>query len=219
MIQLKHHSLLPYIASTFKNQKGSFYHRYFSDAAKNNIIFSQDFLRDSKYSTENLIEKMWNMSNTENARDAVPFIDRKMQLPEEFLYMTDRFSMAYSMEARVPFLDHNLAELMYSIPHNMRTRAGDAKYLLKEAASEYLPDFLFSIPKRGFSLPLRFWTRSALKEQIIECLSPRKLSEQGIFSKDVWYKIVKPHLDEKTDYTYQVWTLFMFQKWYENFKE
>jgi len=161
-----------------------------------------------------MIEDFWRNSGSKNYRDSTAYVDFNLQLPEEFLMMTDRFSMAHSVEARVPFLDHDLVELVYQIPWNMRTKADDPKYLLREIVSDLLPDNLIKAPKKGFVLPLKHWTRGKLKPLIKELLNESFLKNQNIFTKDVWKTIVLPHLNSKKDYTHQVWTLFMFQKWY-----
>ena len=121
------------------------------------------------------------------------------------------------MEARVPFLDHELVELVFTVPPEIRTRKSDPKYLLREIVRDLLPHELINAPKRGFILPLPLWTRNELKTRIKEMLSPDTLKAQGLLATSVWKKIVKPHLEGRRDYTQQVWTLFMFQMWYNSF--
>lgn len=197
-----------------KHPFGHFYHRYSTDVFKDMVIFdNKPFEKHEK--TEELIEKYWIKSKTHNPRNAVSFIDFNLQLPEEFLMVTDRFSMAHSVEARVPFLDHELVELVYRIPSKMRTRKGDPKYLLKRIVKNLLPKELLTAPKKGFVLPLTLWTRNELKSIIEETLSPGYLKEQGIFSDQIYNKLVKPHLTEVKDYTQMVWTLLMFQIWHQ----
>ena len=130
------------------------------------------------------------------------------------MHVTDRFSMAHSVEARVPLLDHELIELVYQIPASIRTSSHDPKYLLRDTLKEYLPPEILNRPKKGFSLPLPIWTRGRLKNRIQEFLNPSFLKKQDIFSPRVWSHIVKPHLDGRRDYTKQVWALFMFQLWF-----
>jgi asparagine synthase (glutamine-hydrolysing) len=196
-----------------KYSHGFFYHKYLTDAVKDSLIFGRS--TESITGTEAFIENMWSNASTNNPRNAVAYIDFHMQLPEEFLHMTDRFSMAHSVEARVPFLDHELVELVFSVPPDIRTRNGDPKYMLREIVNDFFPADLLSAKKKGFVLPLPLWTRKELKDQISEVLSPQMLKEQGFFKPKVWHKIVQPHLKGKRDYTQQVWTLYMFQLWYK----
>ena len=193
---------------------GHFYYRYLSDAAKNEVVFG-DRYGDRASITEELLEGLWSKSKTESPRNAVAYVDFHLQLPEEFLHMTDRFSMAHSVEARVPFLDHELVELVFTIPPEIRTKRGRPKYLIRDIVKDLLPPELHEAPKRGFILPLPLWTRKELRQSIEEALSPTALTSQGLFSPQVWETIVRPHLSEEKNYTPQVWTLFMFQLWYE----
>jgi len=191
---------------------GHFYHRYFSDAVKDSVVFKS--LPANITGTEALLEMLWKEPNQKSARNAAAYVDFHLQLPEEFLLMTDRFSMAHSVEARVPFLDHELVELVFTIHSHIRTKDRDYKYLLREVVRDILPPELLSAPKKGFILPLQMWTRKELRPIIEELLGPSCLKKQGIFSNKVWKNIVNPHLQGKRDFTQQVWTLFMFQMWY-----
>lgn len=196
--------------------KGHFYHRYFSDAVKDKILFNQNN-HNPKIKTEAYLEQLWGESQVSDPRNAVAYVDFQLQLPEEFLLVTDRFSMAHSVEARVPFLDHTLAELAFRIPAQMRTRSNDPKYLLKQVVKEVLPKELLGAAKRGFVLPLDVWIKKDLRPLIEELLCPNYLKRQGIFSPFLYQRIVKPHLQERADNTQQVWTVLMFQLWHHVF--
>lgn len=191
---------------------GHYYPRYFSDAVKDEIIFNGNHRFSCK--TEAYLEEIWNKAESDSARNNVAFVDFKLQLPEEFLLVTDRFSMAHSVEARVPFLDHTLVELVFSIPPIIRTGGHEPKSFLKKIVKDLLPVELLNAPKKGFILPLKTWTRKELRPLIEEMLSPDFIKNQGIFSDRCYREVVKPHLDEKRDFTQQVWTLLMFQMWY-----
>lgn len=194
---------------------GYFCHRYFTDAVKDQVVFPR--IPDKIKRTEGLLEEIWDASNEHDVRNAVAYVDFNMQLPEEFLLMTDRFSMAHSVEARVPFLDHELVETAFTVPSSIRTKNGDLKYLLREIVSDLLPLELRNAPKKGFILPLPLWTRQELRPRIEHLLSAEKLKKQNIFSPRTWDRIVFPHLEGKRDFTQQVWTLFMFQVWHERY--
>lgn len=194
---------------------GHFYHRYFTDVVKDRMIFSGN--NYPRVKTEPYLEDIWNKSHADNPRNAVAYVDFKLQLPEEFLLVTDRFSMAHSVEARTPFLDHTLVELVFKIPPVMRTGWGDQKSLLRRIVKEVIPDEVLHASKKGFILPLHVWTRNELKSRISDLLSPDYLKKQGIFSSLLFKQIVEPHFSGKKDCTQQVWTLFMFQLWYNTF--
>jgi len=188
---------------------------YFRDAIKKSTLFFGSRFPLDVRPTEILFEDIWNTSPVLDPFDVIPIIDFRYQLPEEFLHVTDRFSMAHSIEARVPYLDHSLVELVYKIPARIRVGQFTPKQFLKKALSGVVPDRVLNSPKRGFILPLRLWTRKQLKILIQDLLSPQYLRRQGIFSDRVFFRIVQPHLNGENDYTQFVWTLLMFQLWHE----
>jgi asparagine synthase (glutamine-hydrolysing) len=150
-------------------------------------------------------------------RDSTARLDLETQLPEEFLLMTDRFSMAHSVEARTPFLDNGLVDLVCRIPASVRTRPDDLKYLLREAVAPLLPQSLVNAPKRGFVIPLGMWLRGPLKAAAEDLLAPARLKRQGYFAPVFYDRYVKPHLEGRADHTQRVWAAMMFQLWHERF--
>ncbi|MEO5355841.1 MAG: asparagine synthase (glutamine-hydrolyzing) [Nitrospirae bacterium YQR-1] len=194
---------------------GHFYHRYFSDAAKDSLVFDKKAPADE--STEQLIENLRRASGTKSARNGVAYIDFQLQLPEEFLLVTDRFSMAHSLEARVPFLDHELIETVFKMSPQIRTGGGMMKSFLKKLLTDMLPPEVITGRKRGFVLPIELWMRNKLKPLLHQYFSPSYIKEQGIFSLDLYTKIAAPHIAGKANFTHQIWTLLMFQLWHRKF--
>jgi asparagine synthase (glutamine-hydrolysing) len=152
-------------------------------------------------------------------RDRVAALDIGTQLPEEFLFMTDRFSMAHSIEARTPFLDNGLVDLVRRIPADIRTHRGDLKYLLRQAVAPLLPASLLDAPKRGFVIPIGLWLRGPLKAKVEELLAPDRLRAQGLFSAKFYDIYVRPHLAGQAEHTQRIWAAMMFQYWHQHFIE
>ena len=165
------------------------------------------------------LQRLFAEANTSSVRDAVAYVDFQTQLPEEFLMMTDRFSMAHSLEGRVPFLDHEFVEMVFRIPASIRTRPGDLKYLLKAAVGDLLPKELLGAPKKGFVIPITLWLRNQLRPLAQRLLSAERLQQQGIFRPSFYASYVAPHLEGRADYTWQVWSALMFQLWHSVFVE
>lgn len=193
---------------------GYFYHRYFKGYEIQSILNDR-----STTSPEVILENLISESNLKDYRDIVPYIDFQMQLSEEFLHVTDRFSMAHSIEARTPFLDPNMINLAFSIPPEVRMSFKDPKYLLRESVKNLLPNELLSAPKKGFIVPEDRWLRTILREQVEIFLGEDYLKKQGVFSSDIHKKYVVPHMNKTKNYHWQLWTLLMFQKWHERFKD
>jgi asparagine synthase (glutamine-hydrolysing) len=168
---------------------------YFTDAEKRELGLDGP-------STAEWLENRYAQSGSASARDGVLWLDTQTQLPDEFLHMTDRFSMRFSLEARTPFLDHELAEMVARIPPDLRTSADDPKRLLRAAVGDLVPH---DAPKRGFVFPLARWLRGELAPLVERLLAPERLREQGLFRPDYPYG----SLDAE-----RLWPLVMFQLWH-----
>lgn len=187
---------------------------YFSDTAKRSVL--ADAGAGCRDTSDMLFERLGENSQSP-LRDRVAKLDIETQLPEEFLQMTDRFSMAHSVEARTPFLDNGLADLVRRIPAEIRTNRHDLKYLLRRAVAPLLPASLLRAPKRGFVIPFGLWLRGALRPVVEQLLSPDHLRQQGYFKSDFHDRYVRPHLDGHADHTPRIWAAMMFQLWHQRF--
>ena len=190
---------------------------YFSDSLKHSSVFNGGF--SGLDDTASYLQRLYDQADTNSPRDGIAYVDFQTQLPEEFLMMTDRFSMAHSLEARVPFLDHEFIEMVFRIPATVRTRPQDLKYLLKVAVGDLLPKELLGAPKRGFVIPIKPWLRGPLRPLAERLLAPERLRQQGIFRPEFYSRYVTPHLEGRADFTWQVWAALMFQLWHVIFVE
>ena len=191
-------------------------HYYFPDDDKRNILADGGA---SCRDTADLMYERLSESGQATLRDGIAALDIGTQLPDEFLFMTDRFSMAHSIEARTPFLDSGLVDLVRRIPAEIRTHRGDLKYLLRQAVAPLLPESVLSAPKRGFVIPFGLWLRGPLRSTVEELLAPDRLREQGLFSPRFYDAYVKPHIDGRAEHTQRIWSAMMFQLWHRRFME
>jgi len=155
--------------------------------------------------TSALLQDVYDESGSSSPRDGVLYLDVATQLPDEFLHVTDRFSMAWSLEARTPFLDHELVEYVASLPPEVRTDAEDPKRLLRSAVADLLTPAHLEAPKRGFVFPLERWLRGELRPLAERLVSPEHLRAQGIFRADANFLA----LDAE-----RLWPVLMFQLWH-----
>ena len=188
---------------------------YFPDAEKRAVFRARGDFED----TSALLFRRYAEAGSRTVRDRCAVTDMTTQLPDEFLAMTDRFSMAHSLEVRPPFLDNDLVELVSGIPADLRTRRGDLKGLLREAVAPVLPPSLLAAPKKGFVIPLRLWLRRELRPLAERLLAPARLEAQGLFAPDLFERHVAPHMQGRRDLTTRVWGLLMFQLWHVQFIE
>lgn len=199
--------------SILKYPFGTIYYPYYNENEKQGL-YTDSFSKNITINTANFIQEIGNQCYNNEFIDKIAYTDINIQLPDEFLYMTDRFSMAHSIEARTPFLDIEFAKLIYSIPGSIRTKPDNLKYLLKQSLGALLPDDLLTAPKKGFVVPMAKWMKTALREQTEFLLGKEYLKQQGIFNPEIFDKHVRPFLEEKNHNEWQIWTLLMFQMWY-----
>ena len=190
---------------------------YCSDEDKRNFVFSDNGVR--LRDTNALLYRHFAAENSESMRNRTTRTDFETQLPEEFLAMTDRFSMAHHVEARTPFLDNEVIDLASRIPPSIRFDRWNYKQLLRDTIGDLLPPKLINAPKRGFVIPLKLWLRDQLRPLAEQLLGRDRLAAQGIFQPGFYDWAVRPHLDGKVDNTTLVWGALMFQLWHKEFIE
>lgn len=145
------------------------------------------------------------------------YSDFKDSLPGDMLTKVDWMSMKNSLEVRVPFLDHRVVELAFQMQGSLKLYKGKTKYILKETFKDLLPQTLLRRPKAGFEVPISRWLRTDLLFLMEDYLSERKIREQGIFDCNIISNLRNDHLTHKTDTSWMLWNLIVFQFWYENY--
>ncbi len=145
------------------------------------------------------------------------YIDTKIYLPDDLLVKADRMSMAVSLEARVPFLDHRLVELMASWPRRLKLRGLTKKYILKRTMSPYLPSRIVNGKKRGFNVPIPVWIGGELRELVNDVLSPTRIREAGFFRPEVVAEWIRGHHERRRDNSRNLFGLLMFMLWHEEY--
>ena len=141
--------------------------------------------------------------------------DSVSYLPDDILAKVDRASMAVSLEARAPFLDHRIFEFAARLPFVMKVRKSQGKWILRRVEERYLPKELVERPKKGFSLPIGEWLRSSLREWAEGLLNERRLKSEGYFHVDAVRQLWKQHISKRRDVQHHVWAILMFQAWLE----
>jgi len=186
---------------------------YYDDHAKYENLFSKGFM-DGLNPTYNYLQSLFNEAPTDDVINKVAYVDFKTQLSEEFLFNTDRLSMAHSLELRVPFLDPKFVSYVLKIPSGMRTKQDNIKYLLKQSVKDIVPEEILNSPKKGFIIPIKLWLRTRLRPLVEVLLNPKRLDSQGIFQSKFYTQRVVPHLEGNADFTWQIWAMLMFQLWH-----
>ena len=140
-------------------------------------------------------------------------VDTMLGLPDDMLTKVDRVTMAHSLEARVPLLDHLLVEFMAGVPPQLKLRGMTTKYLLRRAMNGELPRKTLRGAKRGFNVPLPGWLASDLRSFVGDVLSPTRIGLNGLFRPAVVSRLVDEHLKRRVDHSRTLWSLIVIEHW------
>lgn len=140
-------------------------------------------------------------------------------LAEDILFKVDRASMATSLEVRAPFLDAELVDWLAGLPYEVKRQGSVGKLLLKKALQRRIPDSIMNRPKKGFGIPVASWLRGPLKAWMTDLLSPARIKDQSLFQVHEINRLVDEHLQGIRDHRKPLWTLLIFQIWYDRWAQ
>ncbi|MCL4519600.1 MAG: asparagine synthase C-terminal domain-containing protein, partial [Thaumarchaeota archaeon] len=178
-------------------------------------LFTEDVRRELDNKSQSYrFEHYLGNSRKYDSLSRTQYLDTKIWLEGDPLVKVDRMSMAVSLEARVPFLDHRLAEFAAQLPPDLKRKGSIAKYILREAMKGKLPNQILFRRKHAFNVPIAEWLRTDLKASIIALPEHQAIAGEGLFNKSYVEKMVSLHLSGKRNYGSELWTLLNFAVWY-----
>jgi glycosyltransferase involved in cell wall biosynthesis len=145
------------------------------------------------------------------------YVDLKSYLPGDPLFLSDRMTMANSLEARVPFVDTRVMDFAARIPVSQKIQGRRTKIILREALAGRVPDEIISRPKRGFGTPIDVWLRGELSSLVEQVLSPANLRQRGYFRPEYVQWLLDQQRLGKRDFSQHIWALLMFELWHRTY--
>jgi asparagine synthase (glutamine-hydrolysing) len=145
------------------------------------------------------------------------YLDTKIWLPDNLLMKGDKMTMAASLEARIPLLDRYLIEYAAAIPSHLKIRSFKAKYMLKRAFADFLPELILTRKKMGFNVPTGIWFREGQRGLISRLLLSERMRSRGYFNDAFVARMVRDHMEGRTNYQAQLFTLASLELWFRVF--
>lgn len=145
------------------------------------------------------------------------YADVKTWLADDLLMKMDRMSMAASLEARVPFLDHRLVDFAFSLPSEWKWNRGRGKAILRDAYADQLPEIVLKRPKAGFPIPVGEWFRGSLSGFLRDVLLDPGVARRGVLNPREVERVLEDHLQGRRDRRRELWTLLNLELWYREF--
>lgn len=183
-----------------------------------NRLYSNDFNDHvNDFNMYDYVGEIYKKTESQDILNRMLYLDQNTWLPENLLLKADRMSMATSIELRVPFLDHRLAEFAATVPPHLKLKGKETKYILKKALSDVLPPEILYRKKMGFPAPIGIMFRNEGREYIMDTLFSKKAMGRGYFNYTYIKQIMDEHLSEKRDHRYILWQLLILEEWHKCF--
>ena len=190
---------------------------HFSEAYQN-ILYSRDFRAKLRniYTIDWVLDR-FQKSDATNFLDSTLDLDLSLYLPDTLMTKMDVASMAHSLEARAPMLDHHFLEFCAAIPHELKLKDGrESKFILKKAVEPYLPNGVIYRKKMGFGVPIAHWFRTELKDMLYDTLLSSRSVQRGYFQYDYVRSLIDQH-QKGENLQHLLWNLLMLELWHQMF--
>lgn len=189
------------------------------NSQRKKCLYGRDFysrLGDG-HAGESEFKRIGNNVSSGNPINRLLYLDSKTYLPGDILTKVDRMTMANSLEARAPLLDHELIEYVSEIPSDLKLKGSDPKYILKKAMEGIVPNEILYREKQGFGVPIREWINKQVRSRIRETLLDSTSIQRGYFDRSYIERLLNEHSTRRRDHSYPLWGLFMLELWHRQF--
>ena len=182
-------------------------------------LYTSDFrarLKDVNW-VQHCFQKLAASVETGDPLDRLLYVDSKTYLPGDILTKVDRMSMAVSLEARAPLLDHKLIDFVTKIPASLKLVGDETKHILKRAVSDWVPAEILNRPKQGFGVPVQEWINLQLRDRMHDVLSDSRTRQRGYVSSEYLDVLLDEHERGRRDHSTSLWALLMLELWHRQF--
>ncbi len=191
----------------------------FSHAQKQELFSADLWQHLQAIDSNRIIVEQYNKPNAEDPIDRMLYADFMTRLSEHTLMLTDRMNMAFSLEARSPFLDHELVEYLARFPSSLKIKGRQLKYILRKFAEKLLPEEITSRRKQGFMFPVAYWFRNELYEFVRTSLEDSFFVREGLFDRNYVIQLVEDHRNNRDDHHVRLWMLLNMEVWHQLYIE
>ncbi len=185
------------------------------DAQLRQQLYTPEFLARHQESIADYAQAHYLACDAPDYLEHLLHIDRNLWLPDDLLSKVDRATMAYALEARVPYLDHRFVELCCGIPASLKVQGKTSKYLLKRLAERYLPAAVVYRNKQGFVLPLAEWLAGPLQGAVEQALG--QLAQRRLFLPTALRRLQQEHYSGQRHHAGRLWTLLVLERWLQRY--
>ncbi|MBL8511353.1 MAG: asparagine synthase (glutamine-hydrolyzing) [Betaproteobacteria bacterium] len=188
------------------------------DRATHRGLFSDALLAGQRTHIADYAARHYEACNASDYLEKIMYVDTRLWLPDDLLTKVDRATMAYSLEARVPYLDHRFVEFVAKLDPALKQHGKTTKYLLKKLAEKYLPREIIYRPKQGFVMPLSPWLEGGLKSHLEQSLGEAGLAKRGLFRPGALTRLLAEHRAGRSNHAGRLWALTVLERWFDHYQ-
>jgi asparagine synthase (glutamine-hydrolysing) len=190
---------------------------YLSDDAKHDLLSDGTRCALGEHNSAAAFLNLFASPLSADRLDHLLYLDAKTYLPGDILTKVDRMTMAHSIEARAPLLDHKLIEFVQSIPAVLKLRGRETKYILKKTVAGLIPQELINRRKQGFGVPIRKWFNCELRELLHDTLTDKQTRERRLLNQRAVLAVLDEHKKGRRDNALLLWGLLTLELWHRAF--
>ena len=186
------------------------------DSLLRHEFFSPAFEGAARARIADHAEAIYDACDSPEYLDHLLDIDARLWLPDDLLAKVDRATMAFSLEARVPYLDHEFYGWCARLPSSLKVRGGERKRILKRLARRYLPPDIVDREKQGFMMPLPRWLAHELRPDIAHAME--RFSRRGLLRPEAIERLVAEHASGRKNHAMRLWVLLILERWFARYE-